>query len=120
MGYCSDIRVILRKEDFERLKERMANFTYENPNHHCVLFNDDFINIIEENEDYIKFGWEYLKWYYPEYPEVKTIQDFITDECEEYFFLRVGEEIGDIEEHDCLEYSPNCLSASYVYQCIQD
>ena len=119
MGYRSNIRAILRKEDFKKLKEEMANFTYADPNHHCVLFNDDFIKIIDENEEYIKFGWEDLKWYYPEYPEVKAIQDFIT-ECDEYFFLRVGEEIGDIEEHDGLEYSPNCLQPSYVYQYIED
>lgn len=121
MGYRSDLRVILKKKDFQALKKKAQEYKFENPNYQCTLFEEDTILILEENKNWIKFGWEYLKWYYPEFEEVKLIQDFITSR-KHFHFLRVGEDYGDVQEIDNLDYEPgnDCLSPSYAVQMIQD
>lgn len=116
MGYRSDLRVILKRKDFEELTNTMNKWYAEREIH--SLFDEDFLQIIKENENWVKFGWNGLKWYYS-YEEVKLIQDFITSR-DQFFFLRLGEEYGDEETMDHLDYEPDCPSASYVYHYIED
>lgn len=118
MGYNSDLRVILRRKDFEELKEKMNNY-YKERDCGYNLFNEEEIDIIEENKSWVKFGWNGLKWYYPQYKEVEMIQDFITSR-DQFYFLRLGEEYGDMEERQDLEYDEECPEISYVYHYIED
>lgn len=92
MGYYSDVRAILKKEDFEALKKVIEESPYDN------LKNMDILEIRGKNKDYVYFGWNGIKWYFgPEF-----VQTIITS-CEEHQFVRIGEDYEDIEEHYNLE-----------------
>lgn len=92
MGYYSDVRAILKKEDFEALKKVIEESPYDN------LKNMDVLEIRGKNKDYVYFGWNGIKWYFgPEF-----VQTIITS-CEEHQFVRIGEDYTDVEEHYNLE-----------------
>ena len=92
MGYYSQVRAILKKEDFEELKKVIEASPYDN------LKNMDILEIRGKNKDYVYFGWNCIKWYFG--PE--EFQTFITN-CKEYQFVRIGEDNTDVEEHYNLE-----------------
>lgn len=116
MGYRSDLRFILKRKDFEELKEKMNKYYKDKE---WNLFEEDELIIVEENNNWVKFGWNGLKWYYPQYEEVKLIQDFITSK-DQYYMARLGEDYGDFEEEDNLEHEEDCPDISYVYHYLED
>ena len=115
MGYRSEVRIRLTKEDYEKLskefEQKIAPKTGYNlfdkehldaykevKNIHCWKDTDDGEDI-EETHDCIFFGWNYVKWY-DGYDDVDFIMDFMYN-CEHYAFCRIGESLeGDIELHD--------------------
>ena len=64
-------------------------------------------------KDGLYLNWEYVKWY-EGYPEVDQIEDFLSfleehDREDEFSFIRLGEEFGDIKtrgESDDFEFYP--------------
>ena len=61
----------------------------------------------------VYLNWEYVKWY-NSYPEVKQVEAFLSklenlDRDDEFSFLRLGEEFGDVENRgnsDHFEFYP--------------
>lgn len=118
MGYCSDLRIILKKKDFEELKEKMNKYYKEKDCGYNLFNEEEYLLIIEQNENWVKFGFNGLKWY-KQYEDVGMIMNFITSR-EEYHYMRLGEEYGDIETIDNLEYAEDCPEPSYAYHYIED
>lgn len=112
MGYRSDVRIRLTKEDFERLKEEFEKRLIETNKLEYSMFKnldvykeekDKFVytqnkdNEWEEKKvDSVYFGWNCVKWY-DGYDDVDFINDFVF-KCSYYAFIRIGESSeGDIE-----------------------
>ena len=100
MGTYSTVAIRLEKDDYETLKEKFALL----PKHAQAFLAAG----VEEGEetfgayrDFVILAWPNTKWYYPEFPEVKCIVDFIheirdnTDHWYDYIYL--GEEDTDNE-----------------------
>lgn len=92
MGYYSDVRAILKKDDFEALKKEIEESSCD------YLLNFDKLEERGKNKDYMYFGWDSVKWY----SEKDFIERFIIG-CDEYQFIRIGEDYKDVEEHYNLE-----------------
>ena len=91
MGYRSEIAISMRKEDFELLKE----FDKENKNLMELLEMAE----VKESRGVVVIKWDSLKWY-PEFPEVQAIAEFIAELSEAdkpYRFIRIGEDVNDTE-----------------------
>lgn len=96
MGYYNDVGLVLTKEQNVQLKGGILLETnagmidkFLNTARHYKHSNDEL------------YVWNSIKWY--DYPGVKYIENFIqkliiNDKQKEYFFVRVGEDLDDIEE----------------------
>ena len=123
MGYRSDVRIRLTKEDFERLKEEFEKRLIETNELEYSMFKN--LDIYKEESDKtifihnqhtgweeqsvysVYFGWNGVKWYNG-YEDVDFITNFVFD-CEQYAFIRIGESSeGDIENiaegFDCIDF----------------
>jgi hypothetical protein len=102
MGYCSEVALAFSAE---MEKEFLKKLKKQNPEVQRGIDGADF---------YTKDGctlrvWQMVKWY-TDFPEVQFIEDFINsldddgDEAvaEQYRFLRIGENLDDIEDRGCL------------------
>jgi hypothetical protein len=113
MGYRSQVKIALKKVDYEELEGRIE---LTGDSDIKSLFN--YANI-ETGEDVVVIEFDWVKWY-PEYKDVQYIDNYLA-ELEEngkpYKIIRVGEDQGDVEiqyslgEND--DYS--CDDAIYVY-----
>lgn len=91
MGYRSEVAIAMRKEDYELLK----GFDKENKN--LVELLD--VAEVKESRGVVVIRWDSLKWY-PEFPEVQAIAEFIAELSEAdkpYRFIRLGEDVDDTE-----------------------
>lgn len=112
MGYRSDVRIRLTKEDFERLKEEYEKKLIETNELEYSMFKDldvykeerdQFVYTQNKDNDWeekkvdsVYFGWNCVKWY-DDYEDVEFIENFIF-ECKYYAFIRIGESMeGDID-----------------------
>ena len=131
MGYRSDIRIITSKDGFERLKEFIKEYLKDNKEDYNLLEECD---IKEEGKEQCYFGWNYVKWYEHDYPEVIAIMEGLNhlEENEySYRYMRIGESYDDIEEQSYdgekdeniyLEY-PNMLREfddNYIIESIKE
>ena len=112
MGYYSQVGLCIKEKDFEELKERLKKYEY--------MLEPGFCNITTfEDEEYgntIVCSWDYIKWYY-QFEDITTVDSFISeleDRDEEYSFIRIGEEYGDIEERD--NYKTGVCDRLHIYQ----
>lgn len=118
MGYRSDVRVILKKEDYEELVKKMNEF-YERRDYKCRMFDEDEVIVFSQNEKWVKFGWDFVKWY-ESYEDINMIMNFITN-CEQYHYMRLGEEIGDLDIRDTIiDYDEYFPGTSSVIQSFDD
>jgi len=87
MGYRSQVAIAFKKEIYHQYENTLKKHIKD-----C-----DQISQTEGATAYI-FTWDDVKWY-PSYEDVRTIMNVLA-ECEEedYGFVRVGEEAGDVEE----------------------
>lgn len=83
MGYLSDVRVMVKKEDYAKLKEQKLELM-------------ESMDVLTEGKKQVYFGWDNIKWY-DDYDDVKEFMDALKN-IETYTFTRLGEEQGDIEE----------------------
>ncbi len=110
MGYRSDVRIRLTKEDYERLKkefdEKIGVHDRYNLFKDLSVYKEEIGNSIWEMDndgewheklvDSVYFGWDYVKWH-NDYEDVSFINDFVF-KCSYYAFIRIGESSnGDIE-----------------------
>lgn len=89
MGYYSEVAIAMWQDD---LKEMFA----------LASSKDNALNLlknaeIRESGNKSVIYWNSIKWY-DGYDEVKFIRSFLKQNNKDYYFVRVGEEIGDIEE----------------------
>lgn len=97
MGYRSDVYLKTTKAGYLKMRDlirRKSQAAYE------FFITPDKMTIEKPgNSEYINMKWEYLKWY-NEYEEVKIINTAINEVKEEepLHFIRIGEDMTDIEE----------------------
>ena len=116
MGYRSDVRILIRKKDYYKLKKiSLEKFGKA----HSLMEKNNF-DCFKDYGTWVKFGWNYLKWYYPDYENVKLIQDFVTCETKSFQFVRIGEEIGDVEDICELDWGKGQPDAINIIQCFDD
>ena len=102
MGYRSDIRIVVSKEGYEKLKEFSDKYIFEkNRENDCEL--DNLLNLcdvfkMDDKQCYI--GWNSVKWY-DGFPDVDAIEkglDYLQENDYSYRISIIGESIEDIEE----------------------
>ena len=95
MGYNSDVSLSISKKV---LTPAMILLTDDLPELMRDAISTGWGDFTVE-EDYYNFRWNDIKWYNG-YPEVDAVAKFVEGiaEEEEYHFLRLGEEQGDIED----------------------
>lgn len=101
MGYRSDIRIVTSKDGFEKLKEFVIKYLEEKKLDTKEYNLLDSMDVMAEGKGQVYFGWNYLKWYEGDYPEVDSIMDGINHLGENeysYRYMRIGESYEDIEE----------------------
>lgn len=130
MGYRSDIRIVTTKDGFEKLKEFVKKYLEEKK------LDIKEYNLLEEldtkadGKEQCYFGWNGLKWYEGDYPEVDAIMNginYLGENEYSYRYMRIGESYDDIEEQSydgekdneiCLEY-PNMIR-EFDYEYLKD
>ena len=138
MGYRSDVRIIVSRNGYKKLKkyvdEHIKKYKINNIKEGTVAasYNYDFnllnsLDVSKTSEDnkQIYIGWNDLKWY-DGYEEVDAIMDSLSkleDNGYGYWFTRIGENIEDIEEQyndstskDGVKY----LDSPSVIRCFDD
>ena len=87
MGYRSNIVLAIEKET--KLKAILAN----------KFFDENEIETIKETEDVIYYFMEDWKWYnlYKIVQNIDTFMDFMEDEDILFGFIRIGENLDDVE-----------------------
>jgi hypothetical protein len=105
MGYRSDVALELTKEKNDLFRALYA-----------AKFPEDLAFLYEyvenENEDGTVYLWTGLKWH-DSYPEVGFIESFLdTIHCENYTFIRIGEETDDNEHRGDSDIFGLCINRS--------
>ena len=115
MGYRSDVRICLKKEDYNELRAKAQEKGMTENNY---LLDESAFDIHKENEDIVAFGWNDIKWY-SGYSDIDFIVDFFEElrtNGHPYSFVRIGEGREDIEvenyygEDDDEDYSCDVFS----------
>lgn len=101
MGYRSDVRIIIKETDFQRLEEYVKKEM--GGEEVCYLMKNKDVKterLADDGTKYIYFGWDDVKWYkYSQgYKEVCLIDEFIMG-LDSFHYAIIGEDLDDIEEH---------------------
>ena len=110
MGYRSEVVLVVGKEVMPQFMVTMA----KSPDARALCFAEATRHEDYEEKGNMLFAWDCIKWY-DSYEEIRAIEDFLDwcdsedvpsqdakgervdgDEC--YRFVRIGEEVEDIEE----------------------
>lgn len=94
MGYYSEVGICIKKEDFNKLKEKA-----EAQKKNIVLNFLAAAYTFENSDNTISIKWECIKWY-SDFEEVKYIEDFLLElrtQQKPYHFIRIGENPGDVD-----------------------
>ena len=127
MGYRSQVRMITTKKGFEELKK--FNDKYLSNNKNINGFEEynlmDNLNIKEEDNNSVYFGWDWVKWYEGSYKGVDAIMEGLNHLEEKdlsYRFSRLGEDYDDYEEHyhDSEKEEEQGLEYPYVIRDFDD
>ena len=102
MGYRSDVRIRTTKKGFEILEKEIQNKLKEkNLTEDYNLLKVAKITVtIEDGKDAVTIDWECIKWYqgYKDVDIVMSSLSTLAEENIDYQYMRIGEEIADIEE----------------------
>ncbi len=95
MGYYSEVALVLSEKGLECIENIIKVSGYKNDINQLL---DDADKKLERN-GCILYSWTSVKWYNV-YPEVAFIQHALETQIpqEDFYFVRVGESISDIEE----------------------
>lgn len=108
MGYRSNVSIVLKKDDFERLAGLSAQCDYD-----YIASADTLETFVRhDGQAWVHLGWVDVKWYV-DFSEVRLIQDFLADVPHE--FLRSGDELEDVEH----ENSTDECDVLYVKKTIE-
>lgn len=119
MGYYSAVGISIKEKDYQKLQDNLkkgVDYDGEPVEQETIKFvqnilkscdtNYKFIPDDDTEEIYHYFGWDFIKWYENVFPEVDYIMDFIRSLDSGYNFIRIGEEVDDIqEEMNCDMYT---------------
>ena len=96
MGYRYEVVLVLSKEAREALKEKLNALSKEEKENIESMFSCSDRRFIHESGAEL-IHWTWVKWY-NSYPEIAFIENFL-DNCEDedYYLMRIGEDLGDIE-----------------------
>lgn len=111
MGYYSDVKICLHKENFEELKKRLGKIEDG-----VYLLNNMILG--KEYEDTIIFGWESIKWYEDSFYEIKIVSDFLNELYTKgiaYKCIIIGEDIEDVEIENFLGENNDDFSCDKIY-----
>ena len=124
MGYRSEIVITLSKEAKKILEEKLDNLPDEEAENIESMLSSSDTHFIHESGAEL-YHWTWIKWY-NSYPEVAFIEDFLNsldDEGhnEDYCFLRIGEDLGDIEQQGFFYDDPfaACIACETRYSTIK-
>lgn len=99
MGYRSNVVIILSKAAKALLEEELNILPKEMKENVEGVFSSADKHFIHKSGDEL-FHWSWVKWY-ANYPEINFIEKFLErleDEDKEFGFMRIGEDLGDIEQ----------------------
>lgn len=118
MGYRSDVRIIMKTQDYENILSRAKE---ENEAVYSFMKEDsESLEKFEyrQNKEYVYLGWNCVKWYFEDGYESKYIEEKMK-ELDEYWFVRIGEDMTDIEEYYnmSLDYHDDGI---YICRCFED
>lgn len=106
MGYRSDVSITMYQEDFDMMVK-----CAESENEVALSFIKDATLYQDVKNKIITMFWNCVKWY-EDFEDVGFIESFIKRDGMQYRFIRVGEEMGDIEEEFNDDNWALCDSAS--------
>lgn len=97
MGYRSEVAFVLSNKASNLLIEKLDTLSKEEKKDvQSLLEHFDEHHVHESGAEL--YYWTWIKWY-PEYIAVSVIEDFLRSlEEEDFYFIRLGEELGDIEQ----------------------
>ena len=99
MGYYSKVVIGLSEEANQKFQKKLEILKADEKQKDLAEKVEELLSFAEKkryNTAYI-YQWDWMKWY-DQFPEVKWIEDFINPlDLEEFRFLRIGEENGDID-----------------------
>ena len=106
MGYRSEVQLVLKKHDYDRLVELVCadndvmRFYRTQEDFECYFWEDVYV----DSEDYVHLYAGSIKWY-------GDAVDFVTDFLDglEYEFVRYGEDPGDVAEENTFKGVENFL-----------
>lgn len=116
MGYCSDVRIVMKKKDYPKFSKYVEDYIAEKQAQYNLM---EHIDVKEEGKQTIYIGWNYLKWYKEYYPEVQAVHDALNkfrDEGLSFAFARIGEDYADYEE----DYNNNDLPFPQLMRYFDD
>ena len=108
MGYRSDVALVLSRKGTEKLNATLNDSKISDNTRSSLSRLLD--NADDKHED-ISTGakiwyWEWIKWY-PEYSDISILEELMSELADEEFrFIRIGEEMTDIEENGSYYNNP--------------
>ena len=93
MGYVSNVGIALYERDYERMKSAAIKTNNEN----IIKFVNSFTEHTGNEPDVIQLEMSWTKWYEHDFVEVGFVKNFLEDVP--HRFLRIGEELEDMEEN---------------------
>lgn len=132
MGYRSDLAIKMSRSSYDAMMEcvkkleqgeldeftKTLDFTCTTPQTLAedimsLLHSEDGTGIANIDDEYVVLHFEYLKWY-SEYNDVRFIEHFMRLDGD-YDFLRIGEDMEDIEQEFNTDTYPFYVSRSICF-----
>jgi hypothetical protein len=125
VGYRSDVRIIVSKDGYEKLKEYVKEHAlqYAKEDYDYNLLNHISVRFKSYDDKQVLIGWNYIKWYDDMYEDVKIIMnglDFLEENDYSYRYARIGENYDDISEHYYDSDKEGYLDYPSILRCFED
>ncbi|MGN0992946.1 MAG: hypothetical protein ACI4PE_03405 [Bacilli bacterium] len=112
MGYRSEVAIAMKKSDYEELVER-AKIN----NRQDVIDLIDYGEVRNPSDNVVILYWDWVKWY-QDNEDVQYIENYLIEIQENgkpYSFVRLGEELSDIEERKVFGESGDDYSCDIIH-----
>ncbi len=118
MGYYSEVGLCLNKVAHDKMLELLSqqNETLQAEVQEFLTYAEKFVVHEGSDDESVLYHWLWVKWY-GSFSEVKFIEEFLEkltdddDTPEQYRFVRIGEELEDIEAHGSFYENPFDMDA---------
>lgn len=105
MGYYSDVAITMRQNDFND----MVKYAVTKNNDYALRLIKSASLYENDIEDTITMLWNCIKWY-EDYEDVSFITEFIMSNGVQHHFIRIGEDMSDVETR----YTDDVHESTYV------